>query len=153
MHRGAGAALALFVWTATAAAEELPAALQPGADEALTLRVRVLRYGPAYLAAGAARPMPMSAPTERIDSDSEVTLPALAQSPSSAPIESSVEFGDASHDYELHYSLVPSTFLGDDTAAALGITRATDLCLRFWIRDSPFVSGGRAGLRGSRASP
>lgn len=28
----------------------------------------------------------------------------------------------------------------------VGITRATDLRLRFWIRDSPFVSGRGAGL-------
>lgn len=47
---------------------------------------------------------------------------ALAQSPSSAPIESSVEFSG----YELHYSLFPSTFLSDTIAGAYGITRANN---------------------------
>ena len=79
MHRGVVAALALFGSATAAFAEDLPAALQPGADEKLELRVRVVRYGPGYLSA-AARAMPMSEPPEPIAADSEVTLPALALS-------------------------------------------------------------------------
>jgi len=56
-------------------------------------------------------------------------LAALAQSPGGAPIESSVEFGDQTSSYELHYSLVPSAFLSDAVAAAYGVTRANNRAL------------------------
>lgn len=58
---------------------------------------------------------------------------ALAQSSApgneTAPITSSVEFGDNTRTYELFYSLVPSTFLTDSVANAYGITRANNRML------------------------
>ncbi len=58
-----------------------------------------------------------------------LSLTALAQGPDTAPITSSVEFGDNTNTYELFYSLVPSTFLSDSIASAYGITRANNRML------------------------
>ena len=66
-----------------------------------------------------------------------LSFAALAQSPGGAPIESSIEFGNESSSYELHYSLVPTTFLSDSVAGLSPSYRSTIVMPR------PFSSSTR----------